>query len=111
SAKAPAAEPPPPPAKPAAAPPPAPMGRGPLAPSAPSQPQEPAPVRGESIFGKRSSGIRVLDAKNKRPAAEARKKDQDGGAKPPERRGPGVRFAAMPEVKQPAPSAKHGEER
>jgi translation initiation factor IF-2 len=74
-------------------------------------PSEPAPVRGETMFGKRSSGIRVLDAKNKRPATEARKKEDGDTAKPPERRGPGVRFAAMPEVKQPAPSAKGTEER
>jgi translation initiation factor IF-2 len=53
-----------------------------------------------------------LDAKNKRPAAEGRKKDEAGGPpKPPERRGPGVRFAAMPEVKQPPPSAKAAEEK
>src|SRR5437870_8719666 len=32
-------------------------------------------------------------------------------AKPPERRGPGVRFAAMPEVKQPSTTAKSAEER
>jgi translation initiation factor IF-2 len=70
---------------------------------------ETAPVRGESLFGKRG-GIKVLDAKTKRPAVEGRKKDQDGGARPPERRGPGVRFAAMPEVKQP-PAAKTAEEK
>jgi translation initiation factor IF-2 len=71
---------------------------------------EPAPVRGESMFGRRSSNIRVLG--NKRPAAEARKKDQDGGGpRPPDRRGPGMRFAAMPEVKQPTVGAKSGEEK
>jgi translation initiation factor IF-2 len=79
--------------------------------TAPPPSHEAGPVRGDSLF-KRTSGIRVLDAKNKRPATEGRKKDQDGGAtKPPERRGPGVRFAAMPEVKQPPPSGKGAEER
>ncbi|HEY2413138.1 MAG TPA: translation initiation factor IF-2 [Pirellulaceae bacterium] len=79
--------------------------------SAPSA-GEPAPVRGESMFGRRSSNIRVLDAKNKRPAVEARKKDQDGGApRGPDRRGPGMRFAAMPEVKQPTVGPKGSEEK
>src|SRR5262245_17167533 len=89
----------------------APAGRvspPPVAPIAPPS-NEAAPVRGESIFGKRG-GIKVLDAKTKRPAAEGRRKDQDGGSKPPERRGPGVRFAAMPEVKQPPPAAKAAEQ-
>jgi translation initiation factor IF-2 len=73
---------------------------------------EAAPVRGDSLFGRRSSNIRVLDAKNKRPATEARKKDQEGGAsKGTDRRGPGMRFAAMPEVKQPTVGPKGGEEK
>jgi translation initiation factor IF-2 len=106
TAKAPAAEPiAPPPAAPAS---PVIVARG-ATPPAPSQ-QEPAPVRGDSLFGRRSTSIRVLDAQNKRPAAENRKKD-DGVGKPPERRGPGVRFAAMPEVKQPTPTAKIAEEK
>jgi translation initiation factor IF-2 len=86
--------------------------RGPAAPVSPLAPPsgEAAPVRGESLFGKRG-GIKVLDAKTKRPAVEGRKKDQDGGARPPERRGPGVRFAAMPEVKQPLPSGKSAQEK
>ena len=71
---------------------------------------EVAPVRGETMFGKRG-GIKVLDAKTKRPAVEGRRKDQEGGAKPPERRGPGVRFAAMPEVKQPTTTTKSAEEK
>jgi translation initiation factor IF-2 len=95
--------------------PPVPMGRAgaQAAPvSAPPAPAEAAPVRGDTLFGRRSSGIRVLDAKTKRPAIEGRKKDQEGGpAKPSERRGPGVRFAAMPEVKQPPPTAKAAEEK
>ena len=99
-------------APPAPIAPPAPTGRAaPAAPTPPPAPSEPAPVRGESIFGRRGSGIKVLDAKTKRPAVDGRKKDQDGGApaRPPERRGPGVRFAAMPEVKQPTPTAQPGE--
>ncbi|HZN36895.1 MAG TPA: translation initiation factor IF-2 N-terminal domain-containing protein, partial [Pirellulaceae bacterium] len=74
---------------------------------------EPAPVRGDSLFRPRGSGIKVLDAKTKRPATDGRKKDEGGAGKPPERRGPGgsPRFAAMPEVKQPTPSAKTTEER
>ncbi len=86
-------------------------GRSASAPAAPVGPPsgEAAPVRGETLFGKRG-GMKVLDTKTRRPA-EGRKKDQDGGARPPERRGPGVRFAAMPEVKQPPPSAKSAEEK
>jgi translation initiation factor IF-2 len=71
----------------------------------PSPPAEAAPVRGDAFGMKRVSGIKVLDTKTKRAAVDGRKKDQDGG-KPPERRGPGVRFAAMPEVKQPPAGAK-----
>jgi translation initiation factor IF-2 len=72
---------------------------------------EAAPIRGDTLFGKRSSGIRDLDAKTKRLAV-GRKKDQDGGAaKPPDRRAPSARFAAMPEVKQPTPSARTAEEK
>ena len=59
-------------------------------------------MRNDALFGRRSSGIKVLDAKTKRPA-EGRK--QEGGARPPERRG-GMRFAAMPEVKQPTTTTK-----
>jgi len=89
----------------------APIGRG--APSVPPLPAgggEAAPVRGETMFGKRG-GIKVLDAKTRKPAIDGRKKDQDGGARPPERRGGGVRFAAMPEVKQPTPTARGGEQK
>ena len=80
-----------------------------LAPAAPTHaPPEPSPIRGDSPYGaKRSSGIKVLDTKTKRAATDGRKKDQDnGGGKPPERRSPGMRFAAMPEVKQPAPTTR-----
>src|SRR5947209_575255 len=105
SAKAAVTELPPAPPQPVAPPH---IGRGAATTAAPG---EPAPVRGESIFGRRSSGIKVLDAKTKRPATEARKKEPEGGARVPERRGPGMRFAAMPEVKQPPPSAKGGEEK
>ncbi len=75
-------------------------------------PSESAPVRGDSLFRSRGSGIKVLDTKTTRPAADGRKKEGEGGpGKPPERRGPGMRFAAMPEVKQPSPSAKTTEEK
>ena len=118
TAKAPAIEAPlpaPPPAPPVPPPPPAPapLGRAPaVTHAAATSGLEAAPVRGDSLFGRRSSGIKVLDAKTKRPAVEGRKKESpDGGGKPPERRGPGVRFAAMPEVKQPPPSAKGAEEK
>jgi translation initiation factor IF-2 len=90
----------------------APPPRSTPAPIAPLGPPsgEAAPVRGEALFGKRG-GIKVLDAKTKRPAVEGRRRDQESGARPPERRGPGVRFAAMPEVKQPPPTAKSAEEK
>jgi len=126
AAKAPAAEPPATaapaaPAAPAAAPPapaaapPAPVVSvrpAPLAPAASAATgSDVAPVRGDALFGaRRVGGIKVLDTKTKRPAAEGRKKEGDGG-KPAERRGPGVRFAAMPEVKQPTPSSKTAEEK
>jgi translation initiation factor IF-2 len=100
------------PVAPAPTPPPAPLGRV-VAPAPPST-VETAPVRGESLYGRRGTGIRVLDAKTKKPAAENRKKEVDEGGAPPrpgERRGPGVRFAKMPEVKQPTPVARGAEER
>jgi translation initiation factor IF-2 len=81
----------------------------PAAPMA-APPGEPAPVRGDSLFSRRG-GIKVLDAKTKRPAADGRKKEADAGAKPMERRAPSARFAAMPEVKQPSPSGKGTVER
>jgi translation initiation factor IF-2 len=68
-------------------------------------------VRGDSLFGRRSSGIKVLDAKTRRPAEGRKKDDGSGGAKPGDRRGSGIRFAAMPEVKQPTPSGKVAEEK
>ncbi len=96
-----AAEPPAPP------PPPAPVkvqaGRAATTPSAPPPPVEMAPVRGESMMSRRSSPIKVLDTKTKKPAE--RKKDGDAPKPGDQRRSPGVRFAAMPEVKQPSPSA------
>ena len=107
------------PPRPAQVPPPAPVVAAPQARvSAPAPPSgEPAPVRGDSLFRNRGSGIKVLDTKTKRPAADGRKKEEGGAGgagsagKPPERRGPGVRFAAMPEVKQPTTVAKAAEER
>jgi translation initiation factor IF-2 len=77
------------------------------APTTPSTaPHHAAPQRGDplSLRG-RSSGIRVI---GKRKDAEG-----DSPAKPagkgPERRGPTIRVAAMPEVKQPTPVAKTNE--
>jgi translation initiation factor IF-2 len=83
-------------------------GRAASTPAAPpGPPPELVPVRGDS-FSRRSTGIKVLDTKTKRPVE--RKKDGDGG-KPGERRTPGIRFAAMPEVKQPSPGSKSSEPR
>jgi translation initiation factor IF-2 len=75
-------------------------------PSPPVPPPELSPVRGDSFVSRRGSGIKILDTKTKKPAERSR----DG--EPPktsDRRAPGVRFAAMPEVKQPGPSAKAAE--
>jgi len=104
------------PPPPAVVPPPPPVMAPPharvTAPVSPSG--EPAPVRGDSLFSRRA-GIKVLDTKTKRPATDGRKKDEGGAGaglgKPPERRGPGMRFAAMPEVKQPTTVAKAAEEK
>ncbi|MCU0876853.1 MAG: translation initiation factor IF-2 [Pirellulaceae bacterium] len=80
---------------------------GPVKPPAPpTPPAELSPVRGDSFVSRRGSGIKILDTKTKKPAERSR----DG--EPPktsDRRAPGVRFAAMPEVKQPSPSAKAAE--
>ena len=97
----------------AAAAPPVQAGRAATTPAAhqapaSSAPSESAPVRGDSLTARRGGGIKVLDTKTKKPAE--RKKDE-GGPKPSERRTPGVRFAAMPEVKQPSPGAKTTEQR
>jgi len=86
-------------------------GRAAATPSAPPAPQPPAemsPVRGDSLLSRRSSGIKVLDTKTKRPAE--RRKDGDGPKPGEQRRSPGIRFAAMPEVKQPSPTAKSHEQ-
>ena len=103
------------PPPPAQVPPPATVAAPHARVSAPIQPSgEPAPVRGDSLFRSRGSGIKVLDTKTKRPATDGRRKEGDGagGGKPPERRSPGMqRFAAMPEVKQPSPTAKGTEEK
>ncbi|WP_425616470.1 translation initiation factor IF-2 [Anatilimnocola sp. NA78] len=80
------------------------------APTTPSTaPHHAAPQRGDplSLRG-RSSGIRVIGAAGKK--AEAKPGDPEVPGKPaakgPERRGPVVRVAAMPEVRQPQPVAK-----
>jgi translation initiation factor IF-2 len=67
-----------------------------------------SPVRGDSLSPRRSSGIKVLDTKTKKPAE--RKKDGDAPRPGDQRRSPGIRFAAMPEVKQPSPSSKSSEQ-
>lgn len=113
-------EPPAPPPPPVAPPPPSPVqaDRAAKTPSAPPPPPaaptrpDLAPVRGDSLINRRDK-MKVLDTKTKRPAE--RKRDDDGGGgsgspKPTERRTPGVRFAAMPEVKQPSPGAKSNEQ-
>ncbi len=103
SAPAPAPTPPAPTPPPAA--PRAPLGRGPTAPI-----RGPiAPQRGDAFGARRPGMIKVIDTKTKRGAVEARKPDSGDGDKPAERRpGGGMRFAQMPEVKQPTggPKAK-----
>jgi translation initiation factor IF-2 len=96
---------PPPPVEPA--PPKVQAGRAATTPSAPP-PAELAPVRGDSLLGRRSSGIKVLDTKTKKPAE--RKKDGEGPRPGDQRRSPSVRIAAMPDVKQPSPTAKSHEQ-
>jgi translation initiation factor IF-2 len=61
---------------------------------------EMAPQRGDTLSPRRSSGIRNLDTKAKKAGGEKRP-DGDAPTKPGPRR-----FAEMPEVKQPTPSAK-----
>jgi translation initiation factor IF-2 len=107
------APPPPPvasPAKPIAAEASPPAPTPPPAPVAPPPPPAPiGAVRGDALVGRRAGPVRVLDNRNKRPG-DGKKKEDDGPAgKGPEKRSPGVRFAAMPEVKQPTPTAKANE--
>ena len=64
-----------------------------------------APQRGDSLGAGRSRDIRNLDTKAKK-AGEDKKLDGDAPTKPGPRRVSGVRFAEMPEVKQPTPTAK-----
>jgi translation initiation factor IF-2 len=79
-------------------------GRAATTPAAPLPPAEMAPVRGDSFTSRRDTRMKILDTKTKKPAD--RKKD-DGGPRPTDqRRMPGVRFAAMPDVKQPSPTAR-----
>jgi translation initiation factor IF-2 len=85
---------------------PAARSAGPVKPASPPPPPELSPVRGDSFVSRRGSGIKILDTKTKKPA----ERNRDGEPpKPSDRRAPGVRFAAMPEVKQPPPSAKAAE--
>jgi translation initiation factor IF-2 len=83
------------------------QGPAPAKPTPPPPPQDLVPQRGDALLPRRSGSIKVIDTKTKRGAAEAKRPE----GKPPERerRGPVVRFAEMPEVKQPVPSAKGGE--
>jgi len=68
-----------------------------------------APVRNDSLLSRRNLGIKVLDTKTKKPAE--RRKEGDGPKPGEQRRSPGIaRFAAMPEVKQPSPSARTNEQ-
>ena len=94
---APTATPAPPPAK-------APAGRSPLAPTPKPTPAaaELGPQRGDSLIPRRPGGIKVIDTKTKRPA------ERRPEARPPDRERR-ARFAEMPEVKQPSPSARTGE--
>jgi translation initiation factor IF-2 len=71
-----------------------------------------APQRRDSLLPARS-GIKVIDTKTKRGAVDPnKKKDGDGssgGSKPPERRGAVVRFAELPNVKQPTGPVRSNE--
>src|SRR6185436_18983874 len=64
-----------------------------------------APQRGDLLGAGRSRDIRNLDTKAKK-AGDDKKPDGDAPTKPGPRRVSGVRFAEMPEVKQPTPTAK-----
>jgi translation initiation factor IF-2 len=66
---------------------------------------EMAPQRGDALSPRRGSGIRNLDTKAKK-AGDEKRSEGDAPAKPGARRVSGPRFAEMPEVKQPAPTAK-----
>ncbi|QDU26944.1 Translation initiation factor IF-2 [Anatilimnocola aggregata] len=85
------------------------------APTTPSTaPHSAVPQRGDPLGMRGRGAIRVIGAAGKKKEAEA--KTGEGAevpAKPatkgPERRGPAVRVAAMPEVRQPQPVAKVNE--
>lgn len=62
-----------------------------------------APQRGDPL-SRRTGGIKVLDTAAKKPPLDEKKKEGEGSSARPGRRTPGVRFADMPDVKQPAPS-------
>ena len=88
---------------------PTPSGAKPGPPPAkpPKAPADLAPQRGDNLIPRRSGAIRVIDTKTKRPAAEGKRAEARTGER--ERRAPVMRFAEMPDVKQPAPSAKGSE--
>ena len=67
-----------------------------------------APVRGDALGSRRGSGIKVLDTKTKR-GAESKPREGGEGGEGTERRRPAMRFAEMPQVKQPAPAPKTNE--
>ena len=94
-AEPPPAAPKPPPSRPSLAPTPKPSPTPP--------PAELAPQRGDALIPRRPGGIKVIDTKTKRPAEKRTE------ARPPDRERRGPRFAEMPDVKQPTPSAKSGE--
>jgi translation initiation factor IF-2 len=94
--------------------PPAPVAppRGPLGRTAPAAPSGPiAPQRGDAFGARRPGMIKVIDTKTKRGAVDTRKKDGGGETERPADRRPvsGVRFAQMPEVKQPSGGPKSRE--
>jgi translation initiation factor IF-2 len=102
AAEAPAASPP----APAAPPPQEP--KPPLVRPTPAAPSRVpiAPQRGDAFGARRPGMIKVIDTKTKRGAVDSRKSEGDGD-KPAERpRVGGLRFAQMPEVKQPPAGAK-----
>ena len=78
-----------------------PESRKPAAPTAPAaEPQ--APRRDEPLGVRRSSPIRDLDQRGKRPTDEPL--ERDFKREPPLKRSPVVKLAAMPQVKQPEAS-------
>lgn len=71
----------------------------------PPSPADMAPQRGDALSPGRGRVIRNIDTKVKK-SGDDKKPDGDAPTKPGPRRVSGVRFAEMPEVKQPTPTAK-----